>query len=114
MKAITSALLWFGTASALLAFEPQRIVTAHGTDFSRVESLLKDGWTVAAQSSTPTSARTANYSATYSLEPIHVFTLNPPTLEVKRGIAEAKAAEFAKRRAEYLAKKNATQPEASK
>lgn len=91
-------LLLIAMATSMVAAE--RIVTARGTDFSRVQKLLDSGWTVKAQSSTYD-----HFGNVLSSEKMfHVFTLVSPPPEVEAKIAAEKRAEFEKKRAEWLAK----------
>jgi uncharacterized protein YcnI len=102
-KAGRLAVLALAICSACFASE--KIVTATGTDFSNIQKMLDDGWTVKAQSSVV--AKTYNMAGGHDTsELLHVFTLAAPSdfaeREAKRA-ADAKAA-FDRKRAEWLAK----------
>jgi len=92
-------LAFLAIASAALASE--KIVVVTTDEIPKVQAMLDDGWTVKAQSSTPTNGG-GKYRR--SVDSIHVFTLAEPSPEKQAEAAKKKAEAFAKRRAEYLAK----------
>lgn len=99
----TKILLFLALASASFASQPERIVIVKTGEIAKVQAMLDAGWTVKAQSSTLENGRRLTDNA------IHVFTLVPPAPSYEAAQAAQKAEDFAKRRAEYLAKKNASE-----
>jgi len=82
-------------AASSLHAEPERIIIANEKTIEYVQQLLNDGWTVKHQSIT--------YDRDYT-KTIIVFTLTPPTKEVRDELERKRKEEFAKKREEFLRK----------
>jgi hypothetical protein len=99
-KNVRVAILALALCEACWASE--KIVTAGGTDFSHVQKMLDDGWTVKA--SHAVVAETTAYGNHRIENLLHVFTLASPPAETLAALERKRAAEakavFERKRAE--------------
>jgi hypothetical protein len=87
-----------------VAFAQEKIVSVKGTDLTSVQRQLDEGWTV--KTAYGVIADSHGYGTHSQKDVMHVFVLVSPSPERLAENEAKRRAEFEKRRAEHMAKKN--------